>query len=336
MSVKRGTRVAGVALTVVLGAGLGVAYDPYLLVRAQFERQRVNAGLVETDAVVAGHRWVIAQADDAPPGAPTVVMVHGFTGSKENWYPLAAKLRGRYRMLAPDLPGWGESERKPGADYGFVAQAERVAAFIRAQSPGKPVILLGHSMGGGIAALVAARHPRLVAKVALLDAAGVRFNDNQFGLDVLAGKNPFGVDDAASLQRYIDIVFHREAAKPWIPWPASRGLIARRKQDAAFEQAVLERIGRGPEQFLPGQEAANIRQPALLLWGRQDAVIDPSALDLYAALVPQARTVLVDDAGHMALMEQPRAVADAVVDLIDNNQAGRIVTTDRNYQEAPP
>ena len=99
---------------------------------------------------------------------------------------------------------------------------------------------------------------------------------------------------------------------------------------------MLERIGRGPERFAPGEAAAGIQQPALLLWGRQDAVIDPSALDLYAALMPQARTVLVDDAGHMALMEQPRAVADAVVDLIDNNQPGRIVQPDRNYQETQP
>jgi len=311
-------KLAAVTLvTAVLGVGVGVAYDPYLLVRAQFERQRLNAGLDHGDVVVAGHRWVYAVADDAPRGAATIVMLHGFTGSKENWYPLADRLRGRYRMLVPDLPGWGESERKADADYGFVAQSERVADFIRAMSPGKPVVLLGHSMGGGIAALVAARHPGLVAKVGLLNAAGVRFNENQFGLDVLAGKNPFGVDDAASLQRYIDIVFHRQAAKPWIPWPASRGLIARRKDDAAFEQAVLERIGRGPEQFLPGQEAANIRQPALLLWGRQDAVIDPSALALYAAQMPQARAVLVDDAGHMALMEQPREVANAVVALIE-------------------
>ena len=315
---KRGTWVAGVALVGVLGVGLGVAYDPYLLVRAQFERQRVNAGLGEAEVAVAGHRWTVAQADAAPPGAATLVMLHGFTGSKENWYPLAAKLRGRYRMLVPDLPGWGASERKPEDDYGFVAQAERVADFIRAQSPGKPVVLLGHSMGGGIAALVAARHPELVAKVGLLDAAGVRFNDNQFGLDVLAGSNPFAVTDALSLRRYIDIVFHREDAKPWIPWPASRGLIAKRKQDAAFEQAVLERIGRGPERFAPGEAAASIRQPALLLWGRQDAVIDPSALDLYAALMPQARTLLVDDAGHMALMEQPLTVANAVVELIED------------------
>ncbi len=317
---KRGTRIAAVALVGVLGVGLGVAYDPYLLVRAQFERQRVNAGLHDVDVSVAGHRWKVALADDAPPAAATVVMLHGFTGSKENWYPLAARLRGRYRMLIPDLPGWGASERKPDEDYGFVAQAERVADFIRAQSPGVPVVLLGHSMGGGIAALVAARHPDLVARVGLLDAAGVRFNDNQFGLDVLAGGNPFAVTDAQSLRRYIDTVFHREEAKPWIPWPASHGFIAKRRQDAVFEQAVLERIGRGPERFAPGDAAAGIHQPALLLWGRQDTVIDPSALEIYAGLIPQARTLLVEDAGHMALMEQPPAVAAAVVELIERGQ----------------
>ena len=314
-------RIAAVTVvTAVLGVGAVVAHNPYLLVRAQFERQRVIAGLVEDEVVIAGHRWVYAYSDDAPPGGPIVVMLHGFTGSKENWYPLAERLRGKYRLLIPDLPGWGESERKPDADYGFVEQSVRVAEFIQALSPNRPVVLLGHSMGGGIAALVAARYPQLVDRVGLFDAAGVRFKDNQFGIDVLAGENPFAVADRVTLQRYIDTVFHRAEAKPWIPWPASTGLIARRRKDAAFEQAVLEHIGRGPERFLPGDEAANIRQPALLLWGRQDAVIDPSALDLYAARMPQASKVLVDNAGHMSLMEQPDVVAAAVIALIEQGR----------------
>jgi pimeloyl-ACP methyl ester carboxylesterase len=318
---KRGGKIAAATVVVAaLGVGAVLAYDPYVLVRAQFERQRVQAGLGEADVGAADHRWTYAFSDDAPADAPVVVMLHGFTGSKENWYPLAERLRGRYRLLIPDLPGWGESERKPGDDYGFAAQAARVDAFIRALSPHRPVVLLGHSMGGGIAALVAARYPQQVARIGLLDAAGVRFKDNQFGIDVLAGKNPFAVSDRASLTRYIDTVFHRPEAKPWIPWPASRGLIARRRADAGFEQAVLDRIGRGDERFLPGDEAVAIDQPALLLWCRQDAVIDPSALDLYAAKIPQAAKVLLDDCGHMSLMEKPDAVAAAVVALVEQGQ----------------
>ena len=291
--------------------------DPFLLVRGEFARQRVAAGLSRGTVEVAGHRWSYAYRDADAPDAPTVVMLHGFTGSKENWYPLAAALGGRYRVLIPDLPGWGESERKPGAVYGFTEQAANVEAFIRALSPGKPVVLLGHSMGGGIAAMAAARYPREIAKVGLLDAAGVRFKDNAFGLDVLAGRNPFAVEDEASLKRYIDIVFHDAKAKPWLPWPASTALIRKRRADAGFEQDVLARIGRSEDSLLPGQEAANIRQPALLLWCRQDAVIDASALELYAQRIPQARKVLLDGCGHMSLMERPAEVADAVVALVD-------------------
>ncbi len=106
-------------------------------------------------------------------------------------------------------------------------------------------------------------------------------------------------------------------ARPWLPWPASTALIRKRRADAGFEQGVLDRIGRSEETLLPGREAANIRQPALLLWCRQDAVIDPSAMDLYARRIPQARTVLLDGCGHMSPMERPSQVADAVVKLIE-------------------
>jgi pimeloyl-ACP methyl ester carboxylesterase len=310
--------VAAVSLALAAAAAVvAVAQDPYRLVRAEFERQRLGAGLSRARIDVAGHRWVYAYSDDAPPGAPVVVMLHGFTGSKENWYPLARELRGRYRLVAPDLPGWGESERRADADYGFLAQSARVDGFVRAVARGRPVVLLGHSMGGGIAALTAARHPHEVAKLGLFDAAGVRFRDNRFGAAVLAGDNPFAVHDDASLRRYLDTVFHDDAVKPAVPWPASRGLIARRRSEAAFEQAVLDRIGRGPERFLPGDEAARIRQPTLLLWCRQDAVIDPSALALYAARIPQAARVMLDGCGHMSIIERPRAVADAVVALAE-------------------
>jgi pimeloyl-ACP methyl ester carboxylesterase len=306
--------LAAVALFVAAFAYLVIAPDA--LVRMQFTRQLFAAGLHKHERQVAGHRWVYAEREATSPDAPTLVLVHGFTGSKENWFPLAKAFNGRYRLVIPDLPGWGESERLPRENYGFLAQGERLAAFIHAVSPDRPVVLVGHSMGGGIAALVAAGYPQRVSRVALLDAAGVRFEDNRFGESVLAGQNPFEVTDAKSLDRYIGTVFHRDDAKPWIPWPADRAYVARRRHDAAFEQAVLDRIGRGPERFLPGDEAARIRQPALLLWCKQDAVIDPSALAQYAARIPQASRVMLDDCGHMSQVERPAEVAEAIDALI--------------------
>lgn len=324
MSLRRFIKTVALVAAVLLCALFAWLWlDPYRVVLGDYARQRFLAGLTRNAARIDDHRWVYAYNDEAPAGAPTLVMIHGFTGGKENWYPLAQRLRGRYRLFIPDLPGWGESERHAGGDYGFVAQNDRVARFIQqvARTPGSPVVLLGHSMGGGIVALTAARHRGEVDRVGLFDAAGVRFHDNTFGLAVLRGNNPFAVSDAASLQRYIDIVFYDEATKPSIPWPADRIYIDRRKRDAGFEQAVLDKIGRSDERFLPGIEAAGIRQPALLLWCRQDAVIDPSAMDLYAARMPQAQRVLLDGCGHMSIVERPDQAAAAVNQLIAKGRA---------------
>lgn len=304
-------------VVVVSIAGVALWRDPFLLVKAENLRLARAAGLQRHEVEVAGHRWVYVERAAARADAPVAVMIHGFTGSKENWYPLAQALGDRYRLLMPDLPGWGESQRIPGQDYGFVAQSRRVAEFIRVVSPNRPVVLLGHSMGGGIVALTAADFPNEVARVGLFDAAGVRFRDNRFGEQVLAGENPFAVDDPASLRRYIDTVFHVESAKPVIPWPASAVVARWRARQAPFEQRVLDRIGRSDERFLPGEAAARIRQPALLLWCRQDAVIDPSALGLYAARMPQAAKVMLEGCGHMSIMEKPADAAVAVTQLIE-------------------
>ncbi len=312
------TRTVALVAAVLVCAGAVWAWrDPMAPLRNGMALQGWRAGLAERRVVVDDHRWAYDERDARDPAAPTVVMVHGFTGGKENWYPLATRMGDGYRLVIPDLPGWGESQRIAGADYGFRAQAARLAQFLRAiRREGSPIVLLGHSMGGGIVAITAAEHPDLVARVALIDAAGVRFKDNAFGIEVLAGRNPFAVHDAASLQRYLDTVFHDRAAQPAIPWPASKAVIDWRIAQAPFEQRVLDRIGRSDERFLPGEMAASIRQPTLLLWCRQDRVIDPSAMALYAEKIPQAIQVSLDGCGHMSIMEKPDQVAAAVARLI--------------------
>lgn len=305
----------GIAGALILLFAVALWRDPGLAMRGEFAKQRIRLGAESHSLVVGDHRWVYTELPADRPDAPTLVLLHGYTGSKENWYRVATALRGRYRIVMPDLPGWGESERRDDADYGFLAQVPRVAAFLQQPqiSPGgRPVAVAGHSMGGGIAALLAADYPTLVSHVALLNAAGVAFEPNGFAREVLAGRNPFLVEDEASLERYLSTVFHDREARPWLPWPATSLYIAQRRDQADFEARVLARIGRDEERFEPGLRAVKIEQPTLLLWCRHDRVIPAEAMGLYAQRIRHASQVMLEDCGHMSLMERPRETADAI------------------------
>ena len=306
---RSGTRklVIATSLGLALGAVGFAATAPQRVLEAEFARQRwlAKAGVAEYD--VAGHRWVVLESGrDA--GKPLLVFVHGFTGSKENWLPLMRELAKGYRVIAPDLPGWGESERQDGGDYGPVVQSERLAAFLRAL-PEKPALLVGHSMGGQIVGLMAARNPGLVDRISLMSSAGVRYEENAFANAVLAGENPFQVTTRAELKRYLGIVF---ADPPFVPWPANEALVRRRRADAGFEQRVLDGIGRGPDAFALEEEMHLIQAHTLLLWCRDDRVIDVSAAEVFARGLSRSQSVLLAGCGHMPMMAQPKQVAEAM------------------------
>lgn len=282
---------------------------PERVLQAEFARQRWLAGASVRTLDVAQHRWRYLEAGSGPPDSkPLIVLVHGFTGSKENWLPMMRLLAKNYRVVAPDLPGWGESERQASADYGPIAQSERLAAFLAALHE-KPTLLVGHSMGGQIAGLLLARHPDAAQRLVLMASAGVRFSDNEFGREVLAGRNPFEVKTRAELHRYFSIVF---SDPPFVPWPVDRALVAQRRADALFEQQVLNAIGRGPEAFELQKQLPNIHLPVLLLWCRDDRVIDVSAADIFRAGLPHSQTVILAGCGHMPMMAQPANVVEAL------------------------
>ena len=321
---KRRLRTALAALFLCAVAyGLVGWLRPEWVLEAEFARLRWLAGASEHAVRVGGHRIVYVQSGRGR----TIVLLHGFTGSKENWLPLMRELSRNYRVIAPDLPGWGESTRLRGADYGPVAQAERVRelllvlqgaapaggggrAHLAARTPYRPpTLVVGHSMGGQILGLLAAKHPDALNRIVLMDAAGVPFALNDFGRRVQAGENPFEVKSRAELDRYLGIVF---ADPPFIPWPADRAYIRARARQADFEQRVLDGIGRGPEALLLGQRLGQVRAPTLLLWCADDRVIDVSAMEVLRAGIRNSRVVLFDGCGHMPMMQQPEATAAAL------------------------
>lgn len=299
------------------GIGLSVAtvstaiWMPEQFLQAEFARLRWLAGADVQGKTIADHRWAYLQAgfaDENSAQKPLLFLVHGYTGSKENWLSVMRELGKKYRVIAPDLPGWGESTRLENADYGVIAQKQRLAEFI--QSFGEtPSILVGHSMGGHISGLLAARQPQLISKLVLMSAAGVEFEQNDFARSVLKGGNPFEVKTRAQFHAQMRLVFTKP---PLVPWPFDEAMVQRRRRDAAFEAKVLDSIGRGPDVIVLQSEMQKIQSPTLLLWCKDDRVIDVSSVPILQAGISGSKALILEGCGHMPMMAKPKEVANGI------------------------
>ena len=158
-----------------LGAALLMAlvlFDrlaPMAAARVGLALERLRSGLRLRRAGVAGADMPYLEGGKGEP----LVLLHGFAGDKDNFTRIARFLTPHYRVICPDLAGFGDAARDPQAGHSIPEQAERLRALLDRIAPGK-VHLGGNSMGGFIAAQFAAAWPERVASLWLLDAAGTQ------------------------------------------------------------------------------------------------------------------------------------------------------------------
>lgn len=316
MKAKHARRIAWAA-----GIGLSVAtvstalLMPEQFLQAEFARLRWLAGADVQSKIIANdsdYKWVYLRAgfsDENSSDKPLIFLIHGYTGSKENWLPVMRELGKTYRVVAPDLPGWGETTRLENADYGVISQTERLARFMQSFNETSN-ILVGHSMGGHIAGLLAAKRPELISKLVLMSAAGVEFEQNDFARSVLKGGNPFEVKTREQFHAQMKLVF--SDAPPFVPWPFDEAMVQRRRKDAPFEAKVLDSIGRGSEVIALQSELGKIQSPTLLLWCKDDRVIDVSSVPIFLAGIAGSQALFLEGCGHMPMMAKPKEVASGI------------------------
>lgn len=238
-----------------------------------------------------------------PNGEP-LLLLHGFGACKENWLPLLPFLWRRYKLFIPDLPGWGQSLFRVEARYSFDEQVAQIAAWAQAKLP-SPVHIVGSSMGGGIAGLLAARHPQLIQSLTLLDAAGIAGNRiTAFERGLLNGRNSLL---ARNFREVVELLDTTMASRylPWLLAPfAQQDLISRYAVNQHLFRQMLEHA---PDPAQPSYSAVSC--PTLILWGDRDDVIDISCAQRYKSLVPQAEIHILRGVGHMPMVEAPRLTA---------------------------
>lgn len=307
MLLRRMKSLGVLLLVLVLGAGGVYQFAPGLVLRGDYALQAWQADLRTRTVPVGATHWVYYEGGRGP----TLVLLHGFGGSRENWLPTARYLSRSFHLIIPDLPGYGASSRIPGADAGVHAQARRLAGFVDALKL-QHFALAGHSMGGAIAGVYAAAHPDRVFALALLDSAGLPFQPNAFARAVAAGQNPFAYADRAQFARFMRLIF---ATPPYVPPRIADVLIAHNVAAQPFLDAALARLRAPADADALVPVLPRLTMPVLGLWCNDDRVIGPSALDaLRKGLVaaPQIGTSLLNGCGHMPIMEEPRATADAL------------------------
>jgi len=243
---------------------------------------------------------------DGGQGEP-LVMVHGIGADKDNWSQIAPFLRGSGRLIAPDLPGFGESDKPADADYSVIAQVERLGQFLDAlQLP--RAHLAGNSMGGAIVLAFAKLHPERVQSLWLLDPAGVGAAKEsemfrayrEDGQLLLFAKTP---DDFA---RVMELAMSKQ---PPVPYSVKHELALA----AANNYALHTRIFRDLTAEVPHLErdVAGLVTPTLIVWGEEDRVLDPSGAEILHQALPNSQLVLMPGIGHMPMLEAPyRAAAD--------------------------
>ncbi len=292
-----------IPLVLLAALAVGVAYwfAPAALLDAEIARQAWMAGVEKRSVDASGHHWVYYEGGEGP----TVLLLHGFAGSKENWLPAARYLTDTHHVIIPDLPGWGETSRVADNDYGVRAQVKRLRAWIGAL--GLPnAHIVGHSMGGHIAGLYAARHPTRTASLVLVETAGVRFPPNAFARRVLSGETPFNYGSREELDAFFADLFQQT---PRLPPRIKDALIERSQLSHGFQSQLLDSIGRGDEAFVLEGELGNIKSPTQIVWCNGDKLLDKSSIEVLTKALPRAQVAMLYGCSHMPMIEQPSALA---------------------------
>ena len=239
-------------------------------------------------------------------GKRNVLFIHGLGSSADRWLdiPDALSLNQDLHATALDLPGFGLSD-KPKIDYTIGEFVKAVAGFMRDVGIAKASIV-GHSLGGYVAAQLAVEHRDLVDKLVLIDSSGMLDRPTPLLLKYLeAAMNPS--------REAVRAVFEQLVADPIrIPEVLVDGFIYRIGQPgalhafkSAFDNSVYTQIG--VEKL---KQIGENRISTIVIWGMQDNLIPLKHFQVFQEAIKGSEVVIVEDAGHAPFAEKPAIVSE--------------------------
>jgi len=232
---------------------------------------------------------------------PPVLLVHGAGGSHLSWHPHLRRLRGE-TVYALDLPGHGQSEGE--GRQSIQEYAEDVIRFMDAANI-QMAVLAGISMGSAIALTLALNHPERIAGLVLI-GGGAKMRVAPSILETVGNPDTFeAAVETINVNSFAPAV--------------SKDLLRLSKQELLkMPPSVLLSDFLACSQFDVSERLLEIKTPALILCGGHDRMMPPKFSHTLRDALPNARLLIIEDAGHMAQLERPDEVAEAMKQFLDD------------------
>jgi pimeloyl-ACP methyl ester carboxylesterase len=262
-------------------------------------------------------------AEMGNPGAPLVLLLHGFPECWYEWRYVMPRLAERFHVVAPDMRGFNWSERPRGvSNYGVDKVAADIAALVEALGYEKSH-LVGHDWGGAVAWYFGMAHPDRLDKLVILNAP----HPGPYQRELMRGKQ--------LLRSYYIFFFQL----PLLPEAAIRLLLRSSLRGTAFVPGAFSDEALDMYQHAISQPGAatamlnyyrafardslslrrmdtSVRRPTLVIWGMKDFALIPELLDGLERWVPDLRVERVEESGHWVPEERPHLVTESLLEFL--------------------
>jgi 3-oxoadipate enol-lactonase len=253
---------------------------------------------------VTAHLAITSWRDVGPRDAPAVVLLHAIATDSDLWASQIPVWSQFMRIIAVDLPGHGASTPRPQIDS--LDQYAHALAELLARVAAEDVSIVGLSFGGMIGQAFALDYPQRVRSLVLSNTSARTSTEMK---EVWTRRKQAALTDgmnaqvATTIERWFTPQFREKA-----PLHVERVANMIRRTTYEGYAAAIEAI-RGLDLL---DRLGSLETPVLVVGGRQDAAVTPQVVEAIAQRLPKARTLLLDEAAHLANIEQPLAFTEAV------------------------
>ncbi|XP_029007376.1 monoacylglycerol lipase abhd6-A-like [Betta splendens] len=315
--------VAAVVVVVpVVAFGAFFMFWPGALIKAYNWYVRRRLGLLVRYSYSGSYRFCYSSRGTPQGPTPSLLLLHGFSASKDMWLPVVKHLPRDQHVVCVDMPGHEGTCRTGANDYSIKGQVARIHQFV--QSIGldrRPFHLVGTSMGGNVAGVYAATYPSSLCSITLMCPAGLIYpKDSEFvsrlkELEKTQQEDsiPLIPSSLPQLEDMLRLCCHNPLN---LPRQVLKGLLDNRMPNNGFYKELFMEIVEEKSRLALQEHMHLITSPLQIIWGREDRVLDVSGAAVLQAAVPGSRLELLEHCGHSVSLERPRKAANLIMDFI--------------------